>query len=130
MHITNCLNIDQNIGEDECDVTTDTNVSSGVLVHFLQRFTPIAPVWHYSLNCSLVCKVTGWRQLHQQPCQGDLRVLFLGEDWDARRLKDCDLHQSAVRFHWLPIVIGYHKELQWSKRKHVNKRHMQMQALN
>jgi len=47
-------------------------------------------------------------------CQGDVPVLLLGEDWDAGRLKNSDLHQRAVRLHRLPIIIGYHKQLQWA----------------
>lgn len=48
-------------------------------------------------------------RIHNVKFRSFLPVLLLGEDWDARRLKDCDLHQSAVCFYWLPIIIGYHK---------------------
>lgn len=40
-----------------------------------------------------------------------LRVLFLGEDRNARWLKDGDLNQTAVSLHRLPIIKGYDKKL-------------------
>lgn len=55
-------------------------------------------------------------------CQGDLLILFLGEDWNARRLKDGDLHQRAVRLHRLPVIIGYHKQLQKDTAQQYNNR--------
>lgn len=57
-------------------------------------------------------------------CRGDLHVLFLGEDWDAWRLKDSDLHKSAVRLHWFPVIISYHIQLQWAREKTYKHIHM------
>lgn len=84
------------------------------LVYFLQPFSLCLPIWCYN-QADLWCMKRQTEATASTACRGDLLILFLGEDWDARRLKDGDLHQSTVGLHRLPIVIGYHKQLQWAR---------------
>lgn len=73
-------------------------------------------------GCALMCAFTGRSSCINSCVKESVPVLLLGEDWYTRRLEDSDLHQSAVSFHRLPIIIGYQKQLQRA-REHTHKQH-------
>lgn len=103
------------------DATTVVKVCRGVLktpcplpAVFFTASSCLAALWCVHLQAEAVASTVVSKR--------GVPVLLLGEDWYTRRLEDSDLHQSAVSFHRLPIIIGYQKQLQRA-REHTHKQH-------